>query len=185
MKRLALGLVAVFAFVGGSCGDGDDENPALEAPAAEHNEADVAFAHGMIPHHEQAIEMSEMALVQASSPKVKDLATRIKNAQGPEIDQMKGWLARWGEPVTPSHGQHGGQGMLDDAEMARLRAASGTGFDRLFLDGMIRHHEGAVTMAKEEQAKGMFAEAKELAGRIIAAQEAEIAQMRGLLGELR
>ena len=93
--------------------------------------------------------MSETALKQASSPKVKDLATRIKEAQGPEIEKMKGWLRDWGEPVEPEPGEHGGHGMMTEAEMGELRAASGPSFDRLFLQAMIRHHEGAVAMAKE------------------------------------
>jgi uncharacterized protein (DUF305 family) len=184
---LVLILGAALATLGVACG-GVDEEPALEPPPAEHNEADVAFAQGMIPHHQQAVEMSDMALARAASPKVKNLATRIKEAQGPEIETMKRWLADWGQPVKDEHGGHGGQGdqgMLSDAEMGQLRSASGTSFDRTFLQGMIRHHEGAITMAKEEQAKGRFPEAKELAASIVAQQQAEIAEMRGLLAEVR
>lgn len=187
-RRLVLALAAGLAMVGGACAAGVDDEPALEPPPAEHNEADVAFAQGMIPHHQQAVEMSDMALTRAASPKVKNLATRIKEAQGPEIETMKRWLADWGQPVKDEHGGHGGQGsqgMLSEAEMGQMRSTSGAAFDRMFLQGMIRHHEGAVTMAKEEQAKGQFPEAKELAARIEAQQEAEITEMRGLLAEVR
>ncbi len=195
MRRFLLVLALAVVAVGGSaCGGGDDD-PALEPPAQhdegqhdqpQHNQADVAFAQDMVPHHEQAIEMSDMALMRARSPKVKDLAKRIKDAQGPEIATMKAWLSDWGQPVKAEHGGHGGgQGMMSEAEIGQLRSASGTAFDRMFLQGMIRHHEGAVTMAKEEQAKGQFPEAKQLAARIVAQQQAEIAEMRGLLAEAR
>jgi len=191
MKRLAIALIATLALLGAACGNGDDGNPALEGgtPSAAHNDADVAFAQGMIPHHEQAVVMSDMAFKQAGSPKVKDLATRIKDAQGPEIAQMKGWLQDWNQPVTPPMGGMPGMqmpgmkmsGMLSDADMGQLGKLSGAAFDKAFLQGMIAHHEGAVTMAEEEQARGQFPEAKALAERIIDAQQAEITEMKGLL----
>lgn len=197
MRRLFVALVAVLAVATAACGDSGDDNPALEAspPPPAHNDADVTFAKGMIPHHQQAVEMSDLALTKAGSPKVKDLATRIKAAQGPEIEKMMGWLRDWGQPYTAGEGEHGamghgstgqgGMGMMSTAEMQQLMNASGAAFDRFFLQGMIRHHEGAVTMAKEEQAKGQFADAKQLAGQIITSQEAEIAEMRGLLADAR
>lgn len=157
----------------------------MEQPSAEHNEADVAFAQGMIPHHRQAIEMSDMALGQAGSAEVKDLANRIRAAQEPEITKMTSWLEGWGQPVQPEHGGHMESGMLSEAEMAQLRQASGPEFDRLFLEGMVRHHEGAVSMSQEELNKGQFPEAKELARQIIAAQQAEIDEMRRLLQQGR
>lgn len=188
MRRLFLTLAAGMAVIGVACGGGD-EDPALEQPRSEdHNAGDVAFAQGMIPHHEQAIQMSNLALVHGTRPKVKDLANRIKAAQGPEIEKMKGWLTSWGSPHgAPSggHGGHGGgqgSGMLSDAEMRQLESATGAQFERLFLQGMIRHHEGAIKMAEEEVAKGMFADAKALAQQIIATQRSEISEMRGLLG---
>ncbi len=179
MRRLLLAIGLGLAVLGAACGSSDQ--PALEQPSVEHNEADVTFAQGMIPHHEQAIEMSEMALSQAARPEVKDLASRIRAAQEPEIAKMTRWLEDWGQPVQPEHGEHPGAGMLSDAEMTQLRGASGPAFDRLFLEGMIRHHEGAVSMAQEELDKGQFPEAKELARDIIAAQRAEIAEMQRLL----
>jgi len=192
MKRIPLALIATLALLGAACGNNNDK-PALEegSSAVVHNEADVAFAQGMIPHHEQAVQMADLALKQAGSPKVKDLASRIKGAQDPEISQMKGWLQDWNQPVAPAMG--GGQtgmsgmqgmqmpGMMSDGEMDQLAKVGGAEFDKAFLQGMIRHHEGAVTMAKEEQAKGQFPEAKALASRIIDAQQAEITEMNGLL----
>ncbi len=180
MKRGVAGVALGLVLLGTACA-GTEDQPAMEQPSADHNEADVAFAHGMIPHHRQAIEMSEMALGQAVSQQVKELAARIKAAQEPEISQMTGLLESWGQPVSPEHAGHGGSGMLPQAEMARLRQASGAEFDRLFLEGMIRHHEGAVGMAQEELDKGQNPQAKELARRIIDSQQAEIGEMRRLL----
>lgn len=181
-KRLLL-LVALIVLFAGACGS--DDEPAVQQPGApSQNASDAEFAHGMIPHHEQAIQMSDLALVRASNPKVKELATRIKAAQGPEIEKMKGWLTSWGQPHTAPAGGHGGAhaGMLSDAEIGQLSKASGPEFDRLFLEGMIRHHEGAVKMSEEELGKGSFPEAKALARQIIDSQRAEINEMRGLLG---
>ena len=184
MRKL-IALLAVSAGLLAGCGGDDD--PTLEGSTGnkDHNAADVAFAQGMIPHHEQAIEMANMALAQAQGGAVKDLAGRIKQAQQPEIDQMKGWLTSWGEAPAGEHGGgHGGgsMGMMSDDDMARLKQASGAEFDRLFLEGMIRHHEGAVEMAQTELANGMFPDAKDLARRIVETQQAEIAEMRTLLG---
>lgn len=183
MRKLLVLLALAVTFVAG-CGSDDD--PALEGTAGEtdHNAADVAFAQGMIPHHQQAIEMSDLALAQAQRGEVKDLARRIKAAQQPEIDQMKGWLSDWGEEADGGHGGgHGGDsmGMMSEEEMGRLKEARGAEFDRLFLEGMIRHHEGAVGMANTELAQGKFADAKDLARKIIDTQRAEIEEMRRLL----
>lgn len=180
--RRALAAIALVALVAAGCGS-DDEDAA--SGGADHNQADVTFAQGMVPHHEQAVEMSDMALQKAESPKVKELATRIKAAQGPEIDQMKRWLEAWGESVHGGHDMGNmdmGGGMLSDADMKNLGAASGAAFDKLFLEGMIRHHEGAVKMSDDELRNGKFPEAKELAQRIKDTQNAEIAEMKAMLG---
>lgn len=182
----AVGLIAVLA---AGCGGGDDD---ASSGSAERNQADVTFAQGMVPHHEQAVEMADMALQKAQDPRVKDLANRIKAAQGPEIAQMRGWLEDWGEPagggdmggMDMGGGNMGGGNMggMSDAEMKELEAASGVAFDRMFLEGMIRHHEQAVAMARDEVQNGQFRPAKELAQRIVDSQTAEIAEIRGLLG---
>lgn len=178
-RRLLVAIGLGLAVLGAGCGNGDE--PTLEQASAAHNEADIAFAQGMIPHHHQAIEMSDMALSQSARPEVKDLASRIKAAQEPEIAKLTGWLRDWGQSVQPEHGEHAGAGMMSDAEMTQLRAATGPEFDRMFLEGMIRHHEGAVSMAQEELDKGQFPEAQELARNIITAQQAEITEMQRLL----
>ena len=164
-----------------------------------HNDADVAFATGMVPHHGQAVVMADLAQTRAASPQVKQLAVAIKAAQGPEIAQMSGWLARWGADVPEADsmasgmdhdmGDMGGDdssgmaGMMSTDEMTALTGASGGSFDRMWLTGMIAHHEGAVEMSKAELDQGLNPDAKRLARAIIAAQEAEIATMRNLLSE--
>lgn len=179
MKRL-LALVAILlttTALGAGCGDNSD-----------HNAQDVTFAKDMVPHHEEAVMMSDMALAQAGDPRVKALATRIKAAQGPEIATMTGWLTSWGEKPTDmgSMDMPGGpmNGMMSDTDMKALGAASGAEFDRLYLQGMTAHHRGAVGMAKVEVDKGRFGPARALAREIITGQEKELAEMAQLLTAL-
>ncbi len=151
---------------------------------ASFNDADVSFAQGMIPHHEQAVEMADLALNPAreAGAEVIDLATRVKAAQDPEIKQMTGWLEAWDQPMEMSEGDMGSmEGTMSEEDMAALAAASGTDFDRMWLEMMTAHHQGAVKMAETEQTAGMDPDAIDLAGQIIAAQQAEIEEMRGLL----
>lgn len=151
--------------------------------AGQHNDADVAFATGMIPHHAQAVVMADMANTNATASQVKTLAATIKAAQVPEITMMSGWLAGWGKPVPTSSSHSGmnmGDGMMTDAEMNRLDSARGIAFDRMWLQMMIKHHEGAIAMANTELESGTNAEAKQLAQSIISSQTAEIARMKKL-----
>lgn len=148
------------------------------------NAADVMFVQMMIPHHEQAIEMADLVLdTTGIDTAVIDLATDIKAAQGPEIAQMEQWLDDWGMPSMPGgHGGHGGMdGMLSEAELQRLADAEGDEATRLFLEGMIEHHEGAIDMAEEVIDDGENAAVRELADTIIVTQQAEIDLMRDLL----
>ncbi|RIV39361.1 DUF305 domain-containing protein [Micromonospora radicis] len=167
---------------------------AFSGEAAANNAADQMFAQMMIPHHEQAVEMSDLAATRAADPEVKELAAQIKDAQAPEITQLRGWLAQWGAPMptTDGHGtDHGSPemdhempGMMSDADMARLEAATGPEFDRQFLTMMIAHHEGAITMGEEEIAEGANPEAKALAQQIVTTQQAEIDTMKKILARL-
>lgn len=167
--------------------------PAASGP---HNPADVAFATNMLLHHAQAVEMADLALSRDTNAQVKALAQQIKGAQAPEIASMSGWLVGWGEPVPTldSHASGSGHdmagmgtsmnGMMSDAEMSALDAASGTEFAKQWLTGMVTHHAGAVTMAKTELASGQNSEAKTLASSIAASQSTEIASMSKLLATL-
>ncbi|MGX1305210.1 uncharacterized protein (DUF305 family) [Streptomyces albogriseolus] len=178
----------------GSAGHGGhqatESASAASAPASQgrHNTADVTFAQGMIPHHRQAVEMADLAPDRAQSAEVKKLAADIKKAQAPEIEKLSGWLTSWGETVPAEgamdHSMHGGmEGMMSAEEMTALGNASGKAFDTAFMEMMIKHHEGAVEMAKTEQADGAHTPARKMAADIIASQSAEIEQMKKLLGK--
>lgn len=153
------------------------------AAATEHNAADTMFAQGMIPHHEQAVEMSEMMLGKNIPAAVTDLATRIKAAQAPEIETMTGWLKSWNESATMGAG-HSMDGMMGEDDLNELEAVQGTEAAKLFLKQMIVHHEGAVMMAKTETSQGKNADAIKLSKDIVTAQEAEIKKMQDLLATL-
>lgn len=161
------------------------------AGATRHNAADAEFAQMMIVHHEGAIEMAELASSTAATDEVRALAQRIAAAQGPEIEQMSGWLDAWGEaqPADAEMGSMGHEGMdmggLDQqAVMDELSALSGTDFDQRFLELMIEHHRGAILMAETERGAGQNTDAIQLAGVIIDAQSAEVTEMSNLLRAL-
>ncbi len=187
MKRL-VGLLMVFAVALAGCGS-DDNGGVVEqgegSTTAGHNAADVTFAQMMIPHHQQALEMTEMAASRAESQEVKDLAAQIEGAQAPEIETMRGWLEDWDEPVEGGMdmgGMAGGmQGMMSEEQMASLDSASGAAFDQQFLTQMREHHAGAIAMAEQELEAGEFLEAKELAQAIVDSQKAEIEEIDRLL----
>lgn len=182
MKRIVLTLTALaFALAGCANNAGNGSGGNADAPAS--NDADVEFLQGMIPHHEQAIDMAGMAVEQAESEQVKQLASRIQDAQGPEIEQMRQMLQSIGAEETSMEGDMDsmGGGMMSEEEMVELSEAQGAEFDTMFLEMMIRHHESAVEMAEQELAEGEMEEAKALAQEIVDAQEAEIEEMRGLL----
>ncbi|MBL1109072.1 DUF305 domain-containing protein [Streptomyces sp. 5-8] len=197
-RRAGLAAVAVTsALVLAACGDGGGSGHTGHRSAAgssatpgssagAHNAQDVAFAQGMVPHHRQALEMARLAAGRASSAQVKDLAARIEKAQDPEIRTMTGWLTAWGEQVPMAgmdHSGHSGMsGMMSDADMTALKKATGKDFDTRFLSLMVRHHQGAVEMAATEKDKGRSGAAKAVADDIVTAQNAEIKEMRQLLG---
>lgn len=167
MKKLLLALISVLILSG--CASSSQVN-------SEFSPTDIAFAEMMIPHHEQAIEMSEMALMNSTNPDVLELAQEIKSAQAPEIDLMKSWA---GVKVS-THAGHVMDGMLSEDELNALRAATGAEFDRLFLQGMIKHHQGAIEMAMEVKSSNSMVVA-DLSAAIIKQQEIEIARMEELL----
>ena len=150
------------------------------------NQQDTTFASNMIQHHGQAVQMADLVASRSTDQKVIDLAAKIKAAQAPEIATMNSWLKSWGMPeVEDMSGMDMGgsmPGMMSAADLADLAAAKGAEFDRMFLTMMVAHHEGAITMAKEQVTKGKNADAKALAGKVVADQSAEIAQIRGMLG---
>jgi uncharacterized protein (DUF305 family) len=198
MKKSLIGITAaVVALVAGCSGNNDmagmnhsstAPTPTSSSQAAGNNADDIAFAQGMVPHHQQAIDMAKLVPTRSQNPKVLDLAKKVEAAQDPEIKQMNEWLKAWGAPTATSmpgmdHGSgHGSmQGMMSAEDMKMLEQAKGPAFDKMWLEMMIKHHEGAVAMAKTELEKGSNSDAKKLAQEIIDAQQKEITEMQGLL----
>ncbi len=141
--------------------------------------ADIMFAQMMIPHHEQAVLMSTLAETHTSNPTLLALAKQIKQAQAPEILQMKSWLKASGATLEMNHSMGMG-GMLTAADIAALSAAKDATFDKLYLIGMIGHHEGAVHMA-QMVIDSANTEARALGEAIVTSQTAEIAYMKTLI----
>lgn len=157
--------------------------------AQQHNQADVTFAQNMIPHHQQAIEMSDTVLAKKGiDARVIDMANRIKAAQGPEIQQMQSWLSQWGVPTMPmtpgSMAGHDVSGMMSEQDMNDLKSADGVEASKLFLTEMIAHHQGAITMGTDEIKNGQYPPAVSMAQSIVTGQQREITEMQGVLASL-
>lgn len=165
------------------------------AEESSYTEADVAFMQAMIPHHAQALVMTALVPDRTERREIRLAAERIETAQSSEIERMRRWLEARGEEVPPpgaeGHAGHAGRagmhGMASAEELARLRAARGEEFDRLFLELMIRHHQGALRMTRELLGIEGSAEEPELfqfVSHVDADQRAEIARMRRMLNAL-
>lgn len=190
-----------------------DEEPSESAPdtaqsteevSDQHNEADVEYISGMVMHHSQAVEMSDILLEKDDvETEVSTLAEDIREAQGPEIEQMESWLEAWGEEgasggdmegmdhgdgdmedMGSMEGMSDMEGMMSEDDLSELESATGTEASRLFLEQMIAHHEGAVSSAEDHLDNGENPEALELSERIISDQQAEIDEMETMLEEL-
>jgi uncharacterized protein (DUF305 family) len=167
MKKFLLAAVSLILLAG--CATSEEANSGFSP-------SDINFAEMMIPHHEQAIEMSDIAFKNTTNTEVLQLAQEIKDAQAPEIDLMKSWPG----VKESTHAGHMMDGMLSDDELDALQEASGTEFDRLFLQGMIKHHQGAIEMAMDvKNSKNKVV--ADLSAAIINQQEIEIAAMNELL----
>jgi len=176
---------------GGSGGMNRGMNPSGSPAAGAPNNAEVAFTSNMIPYHAQAAVMANMANAQATNPKLKQLATTMMATQQPQLKAMSEQMTRWGMPVPAmGNGQDmgsmgaAGNGMVTSAQMGALRKARGAGFDRMWLQTMIKHHQGAVAISRAELAKGSNPDNKKLAQAIIDAQSAEITQMKSMMATI-
>jgi uncharacterized protein (DUF305 family) len=160
-----------------------------------HTDADVAFMQGMIHHHAQALWMTRLVEKRSRSRGISLLARRIDMSQEAEIAQMQAWLKARGEEAPILHRRHGHAhgvgarlmpGMLTQSEMNRLQTSRGARFDRLFLESMIRHHQGAVQMVNQLFAEdsGAEPEAGAFARHVDADQQLEIARMQRMLGHM-
>ncbi|HKP39932.1 DUF305 domain-containing protein [Mycobacterium sp.] len=169
----ALVTAAVVSACAGSS-SGHDEH------SAEHNAADVMFAQNMIPHHQQAVDMSAMVPSHTANRELIVMAKHISADQQAEIHTLGELLEQWGEPV--GHDGMGMDGMVDAATMNKLQSLEGDAFDELWLNSMIRHHQGAITMAAPEIANGENPTAVKMAKTIVDWQQIEIGRMNALLG---
>jgi len=180
---LVLVLAVVFLLAGNTNmpmnHDGHGSMSSNENASGNYTDDELMFAQMMIPHHSQAVTMSELALANSINPEILSLATAIRDAQAPEIKQMQDWLDQ-----SDYSGTHAGHmdmgGMLTDEEIAELSSAKGETFDRLFLEGMIAHHEGAIDMISMIK-NSTNSEVKKLYADILTSQSAEIETMKALL----
>ena len=180
---LVLALAVVFLLAGNTSmpmsHDGHGSMSSNENASGSYTDDEVMFASMMIPHHSQAITMSDLALANTTNPEILSLATAIRDAQAPEIAQMQSWLDE--SNYSESHAHHMDMGgMLSDEELAELSTSKGSAFDRLFLQGMIAHHEGAIDMLSMIK-NSTNSEVKKLYDDILTSQSAEIEAMKALL----
>jgi uncharacterized protein (DUF305 family) len=181
---------------GGEPGEEATEVPAdTTLPDVEWTHDDEMFMQMMIPHHAQALRMTELAKTRAADRRVTLLAQRIEAAQGPEIQVMAAWLEdrelrvprASDDPAEFDHGSHGHTsmaGMLTEEQFGELEAADGAAFDRLFLEYMIAHHEGAISMADETAPGGIDPIAVETREGVSSSQSAEVGRMRAVLSDI-
>lgn len=182
---LAVATLSVLALSSCSSSSTAESTTSVVSPI-EFNDDDAMFAQMMIPHHEQAIEMAEMALDKASlaSSAIQEIANSINLTQGAEIDLFKQSLVKWGQPYSAEDASlHSSmmEGMLSDEELDSLRSLTGPAFDTAWAKGMIAHHEGAIQMAQDVIEDGVDSTMRTLARVIISTQTGEIAQLQSLL----
>lgn len=172
-------------------GPSDTRTSTSSTPRSNATKADEMFVTMMIPHHQQAIEMSDIVISKDDvDPEVTELAQKIKKAQAPEIDRMLGWLEEWGIEYDPDSGSMNGtdhgsmNGMMSGDDIRELTKADGPTASRLYLEQMIQHHEGAVDMAETALKEAKNPDVRELAQQVIDDQNAEILTMRELIATL-
>jgi len=158
-------------------------------PGANYTKADVEFMQHMIAHHAQAIVMAKLAEQNSTNQQLLKLSRKIDQSQIPEIEIMQDWLRRHNQFAPDTSSWHGMvmDGMLTDAEIKALGEAKGTAFDRLFLEGMIKHHAGAIRMVDDLFATpgaGQEIDTNVFANEVVTAQTSEIGIMRRLLAQL-
>jgi uncharacterized protein (DUF305 family) len=175
----------------GSGGINRGMNPAGSSAAGARNNADVVFTSNMIRHQAQAAVMTNMATAEATDPKLKQLATQMMATQQSQLKTMSDQMTRWGMPVPAmGNGNYAGSmgagnnGMMTSAQMGALAKARRAGFDRMWLQAMIKNHQGAVAISRAERAWGSNPDNKKLAQAIIDAQSAEITQMSSMMATL-
>ncbi|MFC0532750.1 DUF305 domain-containing protein [Phytohabitans kaempferiae] len=168
--------------VPGRPGESASVVPSDQLPAPDgslYNQADAYFVRMMIPHHGQALEMAALAPDRAAHPQIRAVASRIVAAQKPEVEYLRTWLRDRDLTEEQSGHDHGGmQGMQPPEAIRGLASLSGEAFDKMFVDMMVAHHEGAIAMATDVLTAGRDQRISELATGIAAEQSAEISRMR-------
>ena len=188
LSIIAALLISVVLIASGGMRDSDSDNDDMGMMGGHgHNSnsqmvgSDAMFLQMMIPHHEQAVVMSDLALSISKDAEVLKLAKQIKDAQAPEIIKMQGWLSDAGLSEDPGHSMGDGMGgMLSDSELSALKRSTGKAFDKLFLAGMIAHHEGAIHMVMMIE-NSQDSDVNRLGQDIVKSQTAEIELMKELL----
>jgi uncharacterized protein (DUF305 family) len=181
MRMAALLAAVVATAVVSSCGK---SSPTPDALSTKHDAADVTFAQNMIPHHQQAVDMSAMVPSSTTNRDLIRLAKHISADQQAEIETLSELLGQWGEQLAPDHMGHAlnVDGMVDVATMDKLQTLTGTPFEVLWLKSMIRHHEGAIAMAMPEIEHGENPKAVKMAKIIVDWQQLEIGRMHAMMG---
>ena len=188
LSIIAALLISVVLIASGGMRDSDSDNDDMGMMGGHgHNSnsqmvgSDAMFLQMMIPHHEQAVVMSDLALSTSKDADVLKLAKQIRDAQAPEIIKMQGWLSDAGLSEDPGHSMGNGMGgMLSDSDLSALKGSTGKAFDKLFLAGMIAHHEGAIDMVMMIE-NSQDSDVKRLGQDIVKSQTAEIELMKELL----
>jgi uncharacterized protein (DUF305 family) len=186
-------IVVLLAVIGGLVLRGESSNTSagtmghsmggMQSADSDLTSADILFLQMMIPHHQQAIGMSEIAINKSKDQELLSLAKRITTSQGAEIIKMKAWLDQAGAGTEMGAMGHSMSGMLSESDLAELKNSVGTKFDTLWLEGMIGHHDGAIDMTSMiDDAKNK--EIKAFGLQIIADQSAEITQMKAMLSRI-
>ena len=186
---VALTLALAGCGMAGGPGLNQDEMPGTASPTAEtggeFNDADATFVTTLIPHHEQAVEMSEEILAKDDiDDQVVALAEQIKDAYESDVELMEGWLEDWGiDDDAAEVDDDEADGMMSEDDLEALEAAEGSEAERLYLEGMIEHHEAAIELAEDELGEGINPDVLELAQATIDTQTAELAKMKDLVAE--
>ena len=183
------GVVLVLLMVGGIVGGlvGRDTATTYGPPAGS---IDVAFLQDMSTHHNQAVQMAVWERSNTADPVLRQLAYDIESSQTMQVGSMQGWLTLWDEPTTPPSGSYMGwmgmpvasmPGMASEADLARLRASTGPALDVVFLQLMLRHHQGGTSMLADAAARAQVPAVQNLAQSMLGSQLAESQTMTGML----
>ncbi|HEX6675753.1 MAG TPA: DUF305 domain-containing protein [Actinomycetes bacterium] len=175
MRRVLVAAVLLSLLAGCSRGGGRQES---SGPL---NDADVAFAQGLLVADDHATEVVELIEDHTTRPELTQLAKRVDSSRGAEITKLEGWLGRWGKPVEPGAGLDPETqlppGLLSDEQLNQLDQLKGTKFDLAFVDAFTSHHRGVVELAQRELRDGSLGEVKALARQVADGRQAEIDEL--------